>query len=46
MGKEIVTKLLRNGLRIDVLVDVQDPNANENGHETVRNSLVVVDSMQ
>ncbi len=37
-----MTKLLRNGLRIDVLVDAQDPNANENGHESVTNCLVVV----
>ncbi|MCP4503156.1 MAG: hypothetical protein GY822_24735 [Deltaproteobacteria bacterium] len=47
LSKEIVTKTVGNGLRIDVLVDAQDPDGNENGHETVRNSLVeVVDSMQ
>ncbi len=39
---EIVTKTVGNGLRIDVLVDTHDPNANENGHESVTNSLVEV----
>ncbi len=34
-----MTKTVGIGLRIDVLVDTQDPDANENGHESVRNSL-------
>ncbi len=34
-----MTKTDGNGLRIDVLVDTQDPDANGNGHESVRNSL-------
>ncbi len=37
-----MTKIVRNSLRIDVLVDTQGPDANENGHGTVRNGLVVV----
>ncbi len=42
-----MTKTVGNGLGVDVLVDVQDPNADENGHEMVRNSLVEnVESMQ
>ncbi len=47
MSKEIVTKLLRNGLVVDVLVDAQDPDANENGQESLTNCLVdAVVSMQ
>ncbi len=42
LSKEIVTKTVGNGLRIDVLVDAQDPSANGNGHKTVTNGLVEV----
>ncbi len=47
LSKEIVTKIVENGLDVDVLVDTQGPSANENGQEIVTNSLVeVVVSMQ
>ncbi len=38
MGKETVTKRVRNGLAVVVLVDdTQDPSANGNGNKTVTN---------
>ncbi|MCP4504447.1 MAG: hypothetical protein GY822_31435 [Deltaproteobacteria bacterium] len=46
MSKEIVTKTVRNGLGVDVLVDTQGPNANGNGYEIVTIGLAEVVSMQ
>ncbi len=37
-----MTKTVINGLRIDVLVDTQGPNANGNGHEIVTIGLADV----
>ncbi len=42
LSKEVVTKTVGNGLRVDILVDTQDANANENGQEIVRKWLQMV----
>ncbi len=47
LSKEIVTKTVRNGLGVDVLVDTGRPDANEILNKTVTLwSGAVVDSMQ